>query len=253
MKRLLVLACGVLLATACKGPTQIAEEHKRTAKIYMELGVGYMREGKMDLAMSNLQRSLELEPDYSDTHNAIAVLYEQLGNSNKAREHFQRSIRLDPKNSRARNNYGRFFCKAGKLAEAEVEFLAAVQNPLYRTPEKAYTNAGNCALEEPDVEKAEEYFRKALAVNSAYAPALSSMARLSFDLENYISARAYLQRYAEVASHSAETLWLGVRIERLLGDRNALATYSVALKGRFPDSEQTRLLLESERYERRRP
>ena len=55
-------------------------------------------------------------------------------------------------------------------------------------------------------------------------------------------ARAYLQRYAEVAQHTAESLWLGVRTENQLGDKDQMASYGLKLRAKFPDSEQAKYL-----------
>jgi len=71
------------------------------------------------------------------------------------------------------------------------------------------------------------------------------MAQVSALLERNLSARGYLQRYLEQAPHSAKTLWLGIRIERALGDENAVSSYALLLKANFPDSDETGLLLES--------
>ena len=71
------------------------------------------------------------------------------------------------------------------------------------------------------------------------------MCDLSFRLGRHLPARGYLQRYAEVARHSPRSLWLGVRIERELDDRDAEASYALQLEKNFPDSAQTKLLLES--------
>ena len=74
------------------------------------------------------------------------------------------------------------------------------------------------------------------------------MGEVSYRQGQYLKARGYLARYSEVAKHNARSLWLGVRVERQLGDADAVGSYSVALKGRFPESEETRLLIESERH-----
>ena len=44
------------------------------------------------------------------------------------------------------------------------------------------------------------------------------MSEINFDTKNYLSARAYLQRYQEIALHNAKTLLLGIKIENKLGD-----------------------------------
>ena len=71
------------------------------------------------------------------------------------------------------------------------------------------------------------------------------MAEVSFRQDKFLPARAYLQRYAEVGRHSSRSLWLGVQVERALGDRDAEASYALRLEKAFPDSKETRLLQES--------
>ena len=56
-------------------------------------------------------------------------------------------------------------------------------------------------------------------------------------------AKRYLNRLTQVATANAETLWLGVRVERRLGDRNSEASYALQLRNRFPDSQEARALL----------
>ncbi|MCG8324683.1 MAG: type IV pilus biogenesis/stability protein PilW, partial [Thiotrichales bacterium] len=61
----------------------------------------------------------------------------------------------------------------------------------------------------------------------------------------HLSARGYLQRYTGSNSHNAGSLWLGIQIERALGDRDAEASYALLLRNNFPDSREARLLRES--------
>ena len=68
------------------------------------------------------------------------------------------------------------------------------------------------------------------------------MIDVSVKQENYWSARAYLQRYLEVAQHDAKTLWWGIKTERVLGDRDKLASYELLLRSKFPDSEEAYML-----------
>lgn len=222
------------------GPDSLAETN-------VKLGIGYLQQGKKELALSRLQRALQLDPNLPSAHNAIAILYDQLGEEVLAAQHYQRAVSLDPQDSRAHNNYGRFLCNRNELAAAEEQFLLAVKNPLYETPDLAYENAGLCALRVPDLPKAEEYFRTALKLNPKLPSSLHQMSSIHFDRSDYLSARAYLQRYENVAKPTAATLWLGIRIERVLGDKNAEASYAVALRSSFPDSEEARKLAESEK------
>jgi type IV pilus assembly protein PilF len=121
-------------------------------------------------------------------------------------------------------------------------FLRAVDNPLYPTPEVAFTNAGLCAYNNGDMITAETQFRKALQRNPTVVPALLHMSSIAYENEKYLSARGYLQRYLAVAKHNAQSLWLGIRIERELGDRDALSSYELLLRANYPDSNEVMLL-----------
>lgn len=223
------------------------------AETFVKLGIGYMQQGQRELALGKLQRALELDPNLPSAHNAIAILYERLGQTELASRHYQRAVSLGPQDSNAHNNYGTFLCNRNELDRAEEQFLLALKNPLYATPELAYENAGQCALRKPDLAKAETYFRSALQLNPKLASSLYQMSVINHERGDYLPARAYLQRYTEVASHTPQSLWLGIKIERALGDKNAVSSYALLLKSNFPDSDEARLLQESEGTARAKP
>jgi len=71
------------------------------------------------------------------------------------------------------------------------------------------------------------------------------MSQLTYEQENFLSARGYLQRYLSVARHSPRTLSLGIKIEEKLGDENTVASYKMLLKNNFPDSPEAKDILKS--------
>lgn len=241
------LWCAVFLLplVACTPQNAREEGVNSPARLNVELGKAYIHQGDFKQAMTKLQRAVEQSPDYPDAHGTLAILYWRLGENDKADQEFRQAIRLDEKDPQFHNNYGVFLCEREQYKAAEDQFMAALANPLYETPEHAYTNAGLCALRRPDPQLAEKHFRAALQKNPKFAPALLRMGELSYDGGHYLQARAYLQRYSEVGPPTAESLWLGVRTERKLGDRDTASSYALRLRSNFPDSEQTRLLLES--------
>ena len=243
-----ILATGLLLGGCTKQEVRDANySPEKLAAVNVQLGIGYMRDGNLDTAMNKLQKAVSIDDGYAPAHDALGVLYERLGENDKAAKHFSRAVRLDPSNSGTLNNYGQFLCQTGQPDKAQELFKKAVSNPLYSSPEVAYTNAGLCALTQKDPKAAETYFRSALLKNPKFPPPLFEMADLSYRQHNYLSARAYLQRYLGVAKPTPESLWLGIRVERQLGDKNAVASYAMLLKNNYPDSEETRALIESEK------
>jgi type IV pilus assembly protein PilF len=52
---------------------------------------------------------------------------------------------------------------------------------------------------------------------------------------------------ALIASPGPETLWLGIKIARALGDKNSEASYALQLRQQYPNSDQTRMLLSGQK------
>lgn len=247
----IALSVAFILQSGCettpsRNPLQTGPEVNSVAELQTKLGTGYLREGHYELAWSRLDKALRADPKYSTAHNAMALLYERLGQPEYARRHYSLAVKYNPSDSSAHTNYGSFLCRQGEVEEAEQEFQQAVANPLYPTPEIPYTNLGLCLHQAGEAEKAEGYLRQALDINPRIPGALLVMSDLSYRGGQELSARAYMQRYIEISSHSPRTLWLGVRIERSLGDLDAAASYAMLLKNNYPDSSEARLLLESE-------
>jgi type IV pilus assembly protein PilF len=258
MIRLLRLPAVLLLALFAGCATvgedgQVIDKAKKAAEVSHAntmLGIEYLRKGNNEMAREKLNRALDADPGNAEAHDAIAILYEQVGNPDLAEKHYKKSLRLNPDNPRGRNNYGQFLCVQGRYADAEKEFLRAANAPFYPTPALALTNAGLCAMRIPDEEMAEKYFRQALELDPKYPPALLQMAKLSFSRSNYLSARAYLQRFQESGRPTPESLWLGIRTEYALDDHQAWGNYALSLKNTFPDSPEAAELQKWE-HERR--
>jgi type IV pilus assembly protein PilF len=244
---LTVLVMAASLTGCTTTDTRRKPDAERAAEINLQLGTDYLRRGNLAQAKEKIDRALEQNPRNPQAHITAGLLYERLGNSDKADSHFSRALSLDPKNPEVQNNYGAFLCQKGKYQRGEKLMLEAASNPLYRTPEIAYFNAANCARNGGDLKRTEENLRKALAVRPKFAEALLQMAELQYNQADYLSARAFLERYMEVGRVSPATLWLGVRIERGLGNEEAAKTYAERLKLEYPKAAQTKELIESER------
>lgn len=247
----IVYSLPLLLLVSCAqmggggGELQTEYDANEVAQTNTRLGVAYMQEGNFEKALAKLERAREADPNYPVVHNMLGLLYQRLGEHEKAEDSFQQGLRLAPKNANVLNNYGQFLCSRNRYEEALQAFDKAAKNPLNENPARALTNAGTCALLNNDTARAEEFYRRALQANPRHAVALLQMADLQYDKGEFLSARGYLQRHLEVARHSARSLWLGIRIERELGDSDTVSSYALHLKSNFPDSEEARLLRES--------
>ena len=242
------LVTTVLLLGACtSNKSRFAEQEKGDpAEVNTQLAIEYMREGMYEAAMEKFKKALKQNPDLQVAHASLAILYERLGENELAEKHYRKTYNLNRKDPLTLNNYGQFLCREGRLKEADKMFMEAVKDPLYRYPETVYTNAGICAHMRPDPVLADTYFRKALQANPKYPPALREMVKSSFAEEKYLATRAYLTRLQDVTTLTPEYLWIGVRAENALGDRNAVSSYALVLKNQHPESDETQALIKWE-------
>jgi type IV pilus assembly protein PilF len=213
------------------------------ARVHTELAASYFELGNMGVALEEAREAMRADPNYAPAYNVAALVYAQLKEDRLAEEAFQTALQINPSDSDAHNNYGRFLCDRKQEREAIKHFLAAVRNPLYATPERSWVNAGLCARRNGDLPAAEGYFQQALKMRPAQPQALYQLADLSYARRDYAEAKSYLTRLTQVAAATAEVLWLGVRVERRLGDRASEASYALQLRNRYPNSREARALL----------
>ncbi|HSG63929.1 MAG TPA: type IV pilus biogenesis/stability protein PilW [Gammaproteobacteria bacterium] len=244
---IVALGLGAGCVTTSSADNQAAQD---AALANLNLGVAYMRQGRPEIALANLQEALEYDPRLVAAHSTIAMVYEQLEQPDLAEQHYRRATQLAPEDGSAANSYAVFLCRTERWNEAERYFRRAADSPRYATPEAALTNAGVCARGVGDLSAAETYFREALARNSNFRDALFNMADLSFQSQDYLAARAFTQRYLSGAAGSAEILLLCVQVERQLGAADAAAQCAAQLRSGFPNSAEATQLNALERNER---
>jgi type IV pilus assembly protein PilF len=237
---LLLMLLGLL--QACYVPVNPQpSQNEKASKINVQLGIGYMQQNNLELANEKLSKAIRQNPDSAPAHNAFAILQDRLLQTEKAEYHYKEATRLDPENSQAANNYGAFLCRHGRELDSEKYFLQALKNPLYSTPEFAYTNAALCLLQLGDAketQQAKEYLRKAIAAKSDFGPALLAMGNLLFEEGEYAAAKPYLDHYHLVARASARSLWLAIRNTLQLDSKGHVDELAQRLGTDFPNSPE---------------
>ena len=227
-----------LLVSSCVVVDPQPSDKKKASAINVQLGIGYMQQNELEVANEKLLKALEQNPKSSAAHNAYAILQDRLLIKDKAAYHYEKATSLDPNDSQAANNYGAFLCRNNEEAKSEKYFLRAIKNPLYRTPEYAYTNAALCLLRIKQRDKAISYLSKALAAKSNFPTALAAMAKISFEDQNFRQAKLYLDQYHLVARPSAKSLWLTIRTELALGSDYGVDELADRLRKDFPKSDE---------------
>lgn len=232
------------LAQSLDAPTQERNQNvsdpKNRARIHTELGAAYFQSGHMSAALDEFRIALSADSDYVQAYSIRGLVYGQLKEFDRAEADFRRALSLAPNDPEVNNNYGSFLCETGKERQSIAYFLQALKNPLYETPERAYTNAGTCALKAGDLDGAQRYLLTALGMAKDNGGLVRlQLAKLFYLRGNNEEARIYLSdALKQMEPPTPAALWLGMRLERKLGNRSAESTYASQLRSRYPTSEE---------------
>jgi type IV pilus assembly protein PilF len=237
-KSLIVLLLLTGLLQACVAVDPSKGRNEEASDVNTEMGLGYLQQNNFELASEKLLKALRQNPESVKANYVYAVLQDKLEQKELAEYHYEKATKLDPKNSEAANNFGAFLCRNGRQLESEKYFKRALKNPLYKTPEYAYTNAAICMLQVDELQRGKEYLGKAIAAKSDFGPALLSMADVLYKEGDYSNAKIYLDRYHLVSRASARSLWLAIRNTLELDGQGDIEELAQRLETEFPDSQE---------------
>lgn len=203
------------------------------AKAHTELGMLYLRDGRSDIALDEARIALEADPGYPLAHNLLGLVRMVFKEDHPAEESFERAHRMAPNDPEININYGWFLCRTGREKRSIAHFVAASKSALFAQPTKPLTNAGICSIQMKDDRSAEDFLLRALRIDPANAEARYFLADIGYRAGRHAEARSHLNELHRLMDPTADSAWLGLRIERKLGDREAEARYASLLRRRF--------------------
>jgi type IV pilus assembly protein PilF len=219
--------------------TESDEPDSRTrARRHLTLAVLYFNDGKTTIALDALKQSIAADPTWFEAFNLRGLIYMRLNDIPLAEESFRRALALNPKAATVQHNYGRMLCKQSRISEAVSLFGSALANPAYGERAKTWMTQGECQLEAGLRDAAEVSFLKSYELDAGNPFTGYNLALLLYQRGEFLRSQFYTRRLNNSESANAESLWLGIRVERKLGHRDAVEQLSAQLKKRFPQSRE---------------
>ncbi len=220
--------------------TANATDPRMRAKVHTELGAAYFQGGHPSAALDELRIALEADSSYFQALSVRGLVHASLREYAKAEDDFKRALKMAPGDPEVNNNYGWYLCETGKEQQSIAYFMQAIKDPLYETPDRAYTNAGTCAMKAGDLDAALNYLLNALRLaHDGAVQTRFQLASLFYRRGNYTESEVYLKDvFRMVDMPSAAMFWLGLRVERKLGNRAVEANYAAQLRSRYPGSPE---------------
>jgi type IV pilus assembly protein PilF len=250
----LLAGCSALKSSTSTGEPTIesretvgdAGDPRNRAKVHTELASLYYSRGNMAVALEELRIAAAADSNYAPTYSMYGLVYMDLRENQLAQTNFERALGLSPTDPDINHNYGLFLCQSGRENESLKYFQQAVRNPLYRTPWRSYSAAGQCAMRKGNLKDAEDFFQRALRQEPDDPQSLLLLGQIRYRQGNMEEARKLVTRYNKLVDPTSESLWLALRVERKLGERVAESSYANQLRRRFNGSREYQLLQRGE-------
>lgn len=218
-------------------PSDEADAHRR-ARLRLELAASYFDQGQTNVALDEVKQALATDPGHAEAYNLRGLIFMRLGDPKQAEEGFRRALALNAGDPGTLHNYGWLLCQQRRYDEADRLFAQAVSNPTYGDRAKTWMAQGLCLAAAGRAADAESALARSYELdpgNPVVGYHLAALALRRYDLER---ARFYIRRLNNGDYANAESLWLGIRVERRLSDRVAMEQLADQLRKRFPDSRE---------------
>lgn len=165
---------GVGLGAAGRIDEAIAE-HERALEIdpkmvqaHLNLINYYGRIGRLDRAEEHYAAAMALNPNLAELHYDYAILKGLRGDLTQAAEAFKRALEINPSYPEAHNKYAYLLMTQGQLVEAEREYRLALENdPNLRA---AHFNLARILIQQEKLEEAIEHLLKTLEPEDENTP-----------------------------------------------------------------------------------
>lgn len=244
----LALLAGLFMSgciSSTTGNPESEPDKADAAELNYQLGARYYQNENYELARDRLELATSLDPKMAKAYSTLAMTYEALDNLRLATAAYEQAVKVAPRDFNLNNTYAVFLCRQQDYAGAMKYFEKAASHPENDNAERTLTNAGLCMAQKPDLEEAERLFRLALDRRPTYAEPLLQLCLLKFQQEDYLGARAFLQRFISASPTTAGVLYLAAEIEGKLGNDRARSEYVDQLLREFPESPEARKVISS--------
>lgn len=238
---LMLLLASLLTACVTTTDSRFAEkkDEKKALELSSQLARTYISRREWESAKRHLRYAIETDPKNAEAHEGLALVFQNTGELELAYTHYGKALGYAPDNTRVRNNYAAFLFDQERYAEAAKEFNRVAEDVLYEGRLNAFLNLGRCYDKLNKPEEAAATYKRAYLMDRNSVPALFGMAKALFETGKYPQSQVYYDEFKKrVDKQTAASLWLGIRLADTFGDKNAHASYALALANLYPRSRE---------------
>ncbi|TVZ39613.1 type IV pilus assembly protein PilF [Alteromonadaceae bacterium 2753L.S.0a.02] len=238
-----ILAIALVALSGCVTTMDNPErkvDKKQAVEANIKLGMSYLQQNKREGAIRSFSKALEIDNKSAEAWLGLAMIHQLNGEVDEADKKFKKALknRVDFSRASIEFSYARFLYEQKRYDEAIKYFEAASTDFNYPRRAESLVNVGRTSLQLGDKARAKGAFQHALNLDSRQAEAALELADMAFAERDYSNAAKYLAQFDGITRHTPRSLWLGIRIERIFGNKDKEASYVLALKNLYPYSKE---------------
>ena len=213
-------------------------DQRKRARIRVELALGYFQQGKTNIALDEIKLAIAADPMFSDAYSLRGLVYMALNDFAFAEESFNKALSIRQKDPNVLHNLGWLKCQLGAYGSALVFFEQALADPSYMGRAKTLMAQGLCQVKAGMLTEAEGSFLKSYEYDAANPVTGYNLSRLLFQKSELNRAQFYIRRLNNTEFANAESLWLGIKVGKKMGNLQAVAQLASQLEKRFSQSPE---------------
>lgn len=211
---------------------------RKRAHIHLELAASYLQSGRTKVALDEARQALTDDPTYADAYHLRGLVYMAMKDWANAQASLDRARELKPNDPDVLHNLGWLRCEQKDYEAADRLFKQALATPGYAERVKTQAAEGVCYERAGHLKLAHDTLLQAYEFDARNPVVGYHLASVIFAQGDAKRAQFYIRRVNNGEFSDAASLWLGIKIERVLKDTQAMGELAEQLNRRYPSSKE---------------
>lgn len=169
---------------------------ERNAVAHYNYGVALAASSRIDEAMEQYRKAIDIRPDYAEARYNLGVLLNREGRVDEAMEQYRKVLELTPESSDAHLNLGVALASRGQDDEAIRHYREALR--IMPGSADAHNNLANALVRRNSLDEATSHYERALEIDPNYVAAHCNLAGLLVNRGAFAAAILHYQRVLKI-------------------------------------------------------
>jgi type IV pilus assembly protein PilF len=241
--KLCILCLLLLIGSACSGINNSDEKVKKMA-IYFQQGTQDLLNKDYTQALRNLLQAKSLGLDDSDLYNNLGMAYYFKGDMKLAVTNLQQSLERNPQNGDAKNNLASLYFRNHEIAKAQIEYDELLKDLTYEHHYRTHNALAQIYITQGFYHKALNSLKRSIAEKEDFCPSHLLLGSLYTKLGDKKEALSHFQQAGKGTCYNLpEPLYYqGLALKNLNQPAKAKDKF-LELRHRFPNNHFSNLAL----------